>query len=129
MRKQTFSNIVVVVFFQFEPFYHQHHDGNRHLQAVGDEKCTAFVEDLLYDDRDETAPPRDKRTRLSCFMSDGRSFVIPFADADYIKENFSSGLYESGKVSELRTEDEASSSSISITIIYSFSHCQMPLLF
>jgi len=76
---------------------HNHHDGNRHLQAVGDEKCTAFVEDLLYDDRDETAPPRDKRTRLSCFMSDGRSFKIPFADAKYIKEKFSSGQYESGK--------------------------------
>ena len=54
-------------------------------------------------------------------FSDGRSYTIPFADADYIKENFTSGLYESGKVSGLRSEDEASSSSISLIIIYSFS--------
>ena len=121
IRKQTFSNTVVVVFFQFQPFYHQHHDSNHHLQAVGEEKCTVFIEDRLYDDRDETAPPKDKRSRLSCFMSDGRSYTIPFADADYIKENFTSGLYESGKVSGLRSEDEASSSSISLIIIYSFS--------
>uniref|UniRef100_A0A7S3VCI6 Peptidase M11 gametolysin domain-containing protein n=1 Tax=Chaetoceros debilis TaxID=122233 RepID=A0A7S3VCI6_9STRA len=76
---------------------HNHHDSNHHLQAVGEEKCTVFIEDRLYDDRDETAPPKDKRSRLSCFMSDGRSYTIPFADADYIKENFESGLYESGK--------------------------------
>jgi len=70
------------------------HTGRR-LQVLDEESCIAVVVEVQYskDDLDS----QESEASLACVMSNGFSYKVPFADDEYIRENFIEGEFTSGQ--------------------------------
>lgn len=70
------------------------HPGRR-LQILEEESCVAVVVEVQYskDDLDS----QESGVSLACVVSNGFSYKVPFADDEYIRENFTEGEFTSGQ--------------------------------